>query len=229
MDAEQRAHQEDRAEEEALEQDGAAGPPPALDFPVIGIGASAGGLRAYETFFDEMHEATGMAFVLVQHLDPHHQSELAELLQNHTRMPVLQVEDGTHVEPNHVYVIPPGTSLSIEGGVLRLSDPVKRRGHRAPIDLFFRSLAEDQGERAVAVVLSGTGSDGTLGLKAVKERAGITMAQDPDDAEYDGMPRSAIATGLVDVALPAGELARKLVEYSRNADRIRLPKEPDAL
>ncbi|HMB93447.1 MAG TPA: chemotaxis protein CheB, partial [Rhodothermales bacterium] len=202
---------------------------PTAAFPVVGIGASAGGLRTFGDFFDALPANSGMAFVLVQHLDPNHESELAELLQNSTSMEVRQVEDGTEVEPNHVYVIPPGTSLTIEKATLRLTEPTKKRGHRAPIDLFFRSLADDQGENAVCIILSGTGSDGTLGLKAIKERGGVTMAQDPGEAEYDGMPRSAVATGLVDLVLPVRELAEKLAAYQNTASQIQLPDEVEDL
>lgn len=198
-------------------------------FPVVGIGASAGGLKAFEQFFKKMPEKSGMAFVLIQHLAPHHESELAELLQNHTRMKVTQVEDETPVQPNHVYVIPPGKNLSIKERILYLSEPTQQRGYRAPIDFFFRALAEDQGENAVCIVLSGTGTDGTLGLKAVKERAGVTMAQDPKDSEYDGMPKSAVHTSLVDLVGTAGELAEKLVEYKDNAAKIQVPEEEEAL
>lgn len=198
-------------------------------FPIVGIGASAGGLSAFEQFFQAMPETSGIAFVLVQHLAPDHESELAELLQNYTRMTVTQVEDKFQVQPDHVYVIPPGKSLSIEGGVLHLSAPQLARGRRAPIDLFLRSLAEDQGENAVCIILSGTGTDGTLGLKAVRERAGLTMVQSPEEAEYDGMPQSAIRTGLVDVIGTAGELAQKLVEYKQSAAKIQLPHEVEAL
>lgn len=198
-------------------------------FPIVGIGASAGGLKAFEQFFQNMPQNSGIAFVLIQHLAPHHESELAELLQNHTRMKVMQVTNNVKVEPNHVYVIPPGKSLSIKERTLFLSEPIEKRGHRAPIDFFFRSLAEDQGENAICVVLSGTGTDGTLGLKAVKERAGITMAQSTTDAEYDGMPKSAIRTGLVDLVGTAGELAQKLISYKNSAEQIQLPQEDEAL
>ncbi|MCB0166165.1 MAG: PAS domain-containing protein [Anaerolineae bacterium] len=198
-------------------------------FPIVAIGASAGGLKAFEQFFQKMPKNSGMAFVLIQHLAPHHDSELAELLQNHTRMKVTQVENKTPVKPNHVYVIPPGKSLSIQNRTLYLSEPVERRGYRAPIDLFFRSLADDQGENAICIVLSGTGTDGTLGLKAIKERAGITMAQSTTDADYDGMPKSAIRTGLVDLVGTAGELAEKLLSYKDSKTKIHLPEEEEAL
>ncbi|PAP76944.1 PAS domain-containing protein [Rubrivirga marina] len=196
-------------------------------FPVVGIGASAGGLRAYQTFFSALPPEPGMAFVLIQHLSPDHESALAELVQTQTRMSVAQVGDHPAVEANRVYVIPPGKHLVIEGGSLALKEPGPGRGKPSTIDHFFRSLAEDMGERAVCIVLSGTGSDGALGLKAVKERAGLTMAQDPDDADYDGMPRSAVATGLVDVVGSAAELAQMLVRVRHSAREIVIPAQDD--
>ena len=213
--------------------DGAADGAAPGAFPIVGIGASAGGLRAFQTFFSSLPPEPGMAFVVVQHLSPDHESALAELVQTQTRMSVAQVRDPTPVEANRVYVIPPARRLEIEGGRLRLVDPDPGRGRPSTVDHFFRSLAEDAGERAVCVVLSGTGTDGALGLKAVKERSGLTMAQDPDDADYDGMPRSAVATGLVDLTGTAAELAQRLVEVRESAAQIQIPApdedEPDAL
>lgn len=203
-------------------------PPPAC-VPIAGIGASAGGLRAFETFVSALPSTLEMAFVLVQHLSPDHESELAQLLQNHTRMNVSQVEDGMAVEANRLYVIPPGKTLKIQDGALHLSEAVAKQGYKAPIDQFFRSLAEDQGDQAVAVVLTGTGSDGSLGVKAIKEQNGLCMAQDPTEADYDGMPRSAIATGTVDVVAPVHELAEKLIAYQRDAERVQLPDTPESL
>ena len=200
----------------------------ATSFPIVGIGASAGGLHAFERFFGSLPDKPAMAFVLVQHLAPDHESELPELLQNHTRLKVAQVTEPTRVKPNGVYVIPPGKRLSIQDGVLHLSDPEQPRGQRSLINLFFRSLAEDQGERAVCVILSGTGSDGSLGLKAIKERGGITLAQTPEDAEYDGMPKSAVSTGQVDLTGTAEELAEQLVSYRQSAAKIDLPSEEEA-
>ncbi len=191
-------------------------------FPIVGIGASAGGLKAFETFFKNLDAESGMAFVLVQHLDPNHRSELAGLLQNHTSMPVTQVEDSPKVEPNCVYIIPPNKHLEISGGKLRLSER-EQRGSHAMIDLFFRSLAEDQGANAVCVILSGTGTDGTQGLKAIKEKGGLTFAQREEDAEYDGMPRSAAATGLVDFVLDVAQIPGKLVQVKSHAETLDLP------
>jgi two-component system CheB/CheR fusion protein len=198
--------------------------------PVVGLGASAGGLAAAEDFFRGLPEKTGLAFVVVQHLAPDHESEMAELLQNHTRLPVAQAEDGQAVEADHVYTIPPGRQLTLEDGVLHLAPAEGSRGHvQAPIDRFFRSLAADQGSEATCVILSGTGTDGTLGLKAIKEAGGLTLVQDPKEAEYDGMPRSAVGTGLADITAGARELAERLVEFRDSADRIDVPEEPDEL
>ncbi len=196
---------------------------------VVGLGASAGGLETFQTFFSRMPDEPGMAFVLVQHLDPNHESLMPELLSRHTAMPVDAVQDETPIEPNHVYVIPPNATLTIDGGVLRVTEPREPRGHRTPIDNFFRSLAEDQRERAVCVVLSGTGSDGTLGLKAVKECGGLAVAQAPDSAKYDSMPRSAIATSLVDLVLPVQEMPAQLLEYAEHLRTLEQEKGTDGI
>ena len=156
-----------------------------------------------------------MAFILIQHLDPTHASMMVDLLAGHTPMTVQQAADGMPLEREHVYLIPPGTYLSIRGGALRLSEPRERHGARLPFDFFLRSLAEELGERAICVILSGTGGDGSLGLKAVKEKGGLVIAQDPDDAEYDGMPRSAIMTGAVDLVLPVAKIPETLAKYGR--------------
>ncbi len=183
---------------------------------VVGLGASAGGLDAFRRFLSAMPDDTGMAFVLIQHLDPTHPSLTAELLGNHTRMGVLQVEDEMRAEPNHVYVIPPNKYLTISGQTLHLTDPVERRGVRVPIDFFFRSLADDQQERAIGIILSGTGTDGTLGAREIKAAGGMVMAQAPEFAQYDGMPRSVIASGAVDYVLPVEKMSEVLGRYARH-------------
>jgi two-component system CheB/CheR fusion protein len=162
----------------------------AANFPVVGIGASAGGLAAFEAFFSGMPTDTNpnMAFVLVQHLAPDHKSMLTDLIGRFTRMQVFEVEDGMQVQPNCAYIIPPNRDMAFIDGTLQLLSPVEPRGQRLPIDFFFRSLALDQRERAIGIVLSGTGSDGTLGVRAIKAEGGMVMAQDPDSAEFDGMP-----------------------------------------
>ena len=163
-------------------------------FPIVGIGASAGGLEAFSALLKRLPPDTGMGFVLVQHLDPEHESALPQLLGRATSLPVHEVTNNLRVEPNHVYVIPPNTNLSITAGVLTLGPRPKTRTPHRSIDFFFEALAKDQRDRAIGVVLSGTASDGTLGLEAIKAEGGITFAQD-DSARYDSMPRSAVAAG----------------------------------
>lgn len=180
---------------------------------VVGLGASAGGQEAFEKFFAHMPADSGLAFVVIQHLDPTHKSILAELLQRYTSLKIWQVRDGMRVEPNCVYVIPPNRNLAILQGMLYLLEREASRGLHLPIDSFFRALAQDQGDKAVGIILSGTGSDGTLGLTAIKGEGGLTMVQEPASAGYDGMPRSAIATGLVDYVLPAEQLPGQLLAY----------------
>jgi two-component system CheB/CheR fusion protein len=194
-----------------------------LDFPVVGLGASAGGIEALQQFFDHMPPANGMAFVIVLHLSPHHESNAAAILQRHTGMPVLQVTEPVQIAADHVYVIPPSADLVMDDGWLRLAEPARVRGPLVAIDLFFRTLAAVHQSRAVCAVLSGTGSDGAIGLKRVKELGGVTLAQVPDDANFSEMPRSAIATGMVDFVLSAAEMPQRLVELWRNAQRIWLP------
>ena len=186
-------------------------------FPVVGIGASAGGLDAFKKFLSAVPTDSGMGFVLIQHLDPAHRSLTAELLAKDTTMKVAEVKDQMPVEVNRVYVIPPNKYLAIRDGILHLSAPITDRGMRMPIDFFFRSLSESQDEKAIGIILSGTGSDGTFGLKAIKGHGGLAIAQTPDTAQYDGMPRSAIATGIVDYVLPIQEMPRMLVHYVQHS------------
>jgi two-component system, chemotaxis family, CheB/CheR fusion protein len=193
--------------------------PTAVGFPIVGIGASAGGLAAFEAFFSGMPADAdpGMAFVLVQHLDPNHKSILGDLIRRYTRMQVFEVEDGMVVRPNCAYIIPPNRDMAFLSGTLQLLEPSSPRGQRLPIDFFFRSLAQDQRERAIGIVLSGTGSDGTLGVRAIKGERGMVMAQNPASSEYDGMPRSALATGLVDYELPPAEMPTQLMAFVARA------------
>jgi len=184
--------------------------------PVVGIGASAGGLEAFTKLLKHLPDDTGMAFVLVQHLDPTHASALTEILSRATTMPVTEVRDGIRAEPNHVYVIPPNTNMAILHHTLSLMPRTEKHGLHLPIDYFLRSLAEDRRSRAVGVILSGTASDGTLGLQAIKAEGGITFAQDEESARYDGMPRSAIGSGCVDCVLPPEGIARELARLSRH-------------
>ncbi|HEU0179969.1 MAG TPA: PAS domain S-box protein [Blastocatellia bacterium] len=185
-------------------------------FPVVGIGASAGGLEAFRQLLEHLPTDTGMAFILVQHLDPAHESILTELLSKATPMPVSEVVEGVAVEPNHIYVIPRHANMAIAQGILRLLPREDTRGQRHPIDFFLRTLAEEQSNRAIGVILSGTASDGTLGLEAIKAEGGITFAQDEDSARYDGMPRSAIAAGCVDFVLPPDRIAEEIARIARH-------------
>jgi two-component system, chemotaxis family, CheB/CheR fusion protein len=185
-------------------------------FPIVGIGASAGGLEAFEQFFSHVPENCGMAFVVIQHLDPNHKGMLPELLQRVSKLEVIQVKDHMKVQPNHAYVIPPNKTMSISNGVLRLFPPKELRGLRLPIDCFFLSLAEDQGEHGVGIILSGMGSDGTIGLQAIKEKNGVAMAQEPSSAKFDSMPRHAIQSVDLDAVAPAKELAEKLFGLFKN-------------
>ena len=193
--------------------------PPKQDFPIVGIGASAGGLAAFEKFFSAIpnRTETGMAFVLVQHLDPNHKSILTDLIGRYTQMPVYEIKDGMVVQPDCVYVIPPNHDLVLEYGTLQLLEPAEPRGHRLPIDLFLRSLAQSKQELAIGIVLSGTGSDGTLGVRAIKAEGGMVMVQSPESSEYDGMPSSAITTGLADYVLTPAEMPAQLIAYVTQA------------
>lgn len=211
------APQQNEQQEEVLPGEGS------VPFPIVGIGASAGGLKALQQFFTQMPADTGMAFVVILHLSPEYESNLAGVLQQTTAMPVTQVTEAVRVEPNHVYVIPPTRQLSMSNDTIQLEDLIELPGRRASVDLFFRTLAETQGRRAAAIVLSGTGADGAVGIKRIKERGGVTLAQDPQEAEFDGMPRSTIATGLVDFVLPVGEMPETLMTYWRSGETVNLP------
>jgi two-component system CheB/CheR fusion protein len=197
--------------------------------PVVGIGASAGGLEALKAFFGAMPPKTGLVFVVVVHLDPTHESLMPELLSHVTGLAVEQARDRQPLEVDHVYVIPPNRTLTIDQGLLRVREVADRRSLRGAIDHFFRSLAEAEGDRAVAIVLSGTGTEGTLGARAVKAEAGLVMAQAPDTAAQPGMPTSVIATGLVDVVLAPDKLPQALLAYIRNTGtRHAHPAAPEA-
>src|SRR5271155_5390818 len=195
------------------------------DFPIVAIGASAGGLDACRKLLDALPTPNGMAFIIVQHLDPSHDSMMVDLLADHTSMPVLLATDGMRIDRARVYVIRPGVYLAAdENGALRLSKPQARHGARLPFDFLLNSLAREHGARSVCVVLSGTGADGSLGLRAVKESGGLVIAQDISEADYDGMPRSAVATGAVDLVLRTAKIAEALV--ARERGRVFVPERP---
>ena len=221
MTRKKRSIQKEKVEAGASEEvrSSAGSEEPAKGFPVVGIGASAGGLAAFEAFFAGMpaNKDPGMAFVLVQHLAPDYKSILTDLIRRCTRMEVLEVEDGMVVRPNCIYIIPPNHDMAFLNGALQLLPPAEPRRQRLTIDFFFRSLAQDQREQAIGIVLSGTGSDGTLGVRAIKGEGGMVMAQSPESTEFDGMPCSAIATGLVDYVLPPAEMPARLIAYAAHA------------
>jgi two-component system CheB/CheR fusion protein len=213
--------QQDPGNEPALPRDE---PPAKNPFMIVGVGASAGGFEAFKELLEALPAPTGMAFVFIQHLEPSHESMLPALLGRCTTMPVSQALDGTAVEPDHVYVVPPNANLIILGGVLTLQVIDKSAGRHKTIDFFFRSLASDQGNKAVGVVLSGTASDGVLGLKAIKAEGGITLVQDEQSAKFDSMPRSAIMAGVADFVMPPRDIARELIKIKNHFPRlVRLP------
>jgi len=201
-----------------------------LPFPVVGIGTSAGGVGALQTLFEQMPSGSGMSFVVVIHLSPVHESNVDHILRAVTRMPVVQVNESTRIERDHVYVIPPNRHLLMQDGTLEVAPFPQRHGGATSIDSFFRTLAVTHKEHAVAVVLSGTGSDGSVGVKKVKEQGGVIIAQAPTDAEYDSMPRNAIGTGAVDFVLPVSHIPERLLQLWQNMQQIQLPAvgDPDA-
>ncbi len=203
------------------------GVPSHLTFPVVGIGASAGGLVAVQQFLEHMPADSGMAFVIVLHLSPRHESSADKILQRSTRMPVMQVKDTTRIECDHVYVISPRLDLKMLDGTLVVAPSTRPRGALVAIDLFFRTLADAHRDRAIGIVLSGTGADGTVGIARLKEQGGVTLAQSPLDAEYDDMPKSAISSGNVDFVLAVTDMPQQLLDIWKNARSILLPN-PEA-
>ena len=195
------------------------------DFLVVGLGGSAGAISAFKEFFRHVPPRSGMAYVIILHLSPEYESHLAEVLQQATEMPVEQVNESVHVEPERVYVIPPNKSLTMSDGMLTLSDVTGYEQRRAPVDIFFRTLADSHDSRAVAVVLSGTGANGSMGMKRVKEMGGLVLVQEPAEAEFDEMPRNSIATGLVDQVLPVAEMPARIKAYWEQLGSLRLPAE----
>jgi len=192
-------------------------------FPIVGIGASAGGLEALKNFMSNTPTDMGVGFVIIQHLDPSHKSSMAEILQKYTSMKVSQVKDGMTVEPNQVYVIPPDRDMGIINGTLQLLEPSEPHGLRTPINFFLKNLAEDQKDNAIAVILSGYGSDGSIGLKYIKTEGGLAIAQAPETAGSSGMPQNAIKTGLIDITSPPDEMPKKILSYIRSS-RKNIPK-----
>ena len=189
------------------------------EFFVVGLGASAGGLEAFTKFFDAVSTDTGMAFVLIQHLDPTHKSMMVDLLSAHTSMPVQEAADAMIVEPDHIYIIPPGRYLALRDGALHITQPRERHGARLPFDFFLKSLADDFGSQSICAVLSGTGSDGSEGIKAIHDKGGFVLAQDPGEAGQTGMPKNAILTGSVNLTLPVAEMPAALIHYARHGHK----------
>src|SRR6266404_7408186 len=200
-----------------------------ISFPVVGVGASAGGFEAFAEMLSALPADTGMAFVLIQHLDPTHESMLAPLLARKSPLPVTQVTEGMAVEPNHVYVIPPNAKMGIQNGHLKLMTRAGAGEKNMPIDYFLQSLAAYCKDEAIGVILSGTATDGTIGLKAIKSEGGICFAQDEESAKYPGMPESAIAAGCVDFVLPPRKIAAELTRIARQKPSIPLASSPDAV
>jgi two-component system, chemotaxis family, CheB/CheR fusion protein len=196
------------------------------DLIVVGIGASAGGIQALKIFFENVAENSGMAYVVILHLSPSHDSKLAEILQVATKIPVQQVREKIKLQPNHVYVVPPNQHLLVVEGHLAVSRNTRTEDRTAPVDMFFRTLADTHGPRAIAVVLSGTGANGSMGLKRVKEMGGAAFVQNPRESEFNEMPRNAISTELVDDVLPVAEIPGKILAYKQNLLSFELPIEP---
>jgi two-component system CheB/CheR fusion protein len=193
--------------------------------PMVGIGGSAGAIKALQAFFEAMPPDAGMSFVVILHLSPDHESTLTEMIQRWTKMKVKQAADAEKAEPNTVYVIPPAKHLTATNGHFRLTDLDREHGRRVAVDLFFRSLADTHGPHAAAIVLSGADGDGMLGIRRIKERGGLTIAQDPDEAEHDAMPRTAISSGMVDWVLPTAQMPERLLKYISTEKELQLPPE----
>jgi PAS domain S-box-containing protein len=200
---------------------------PKEDFLIVGLGASAGGIQAFQEFFQHVPPKTGMAYVVILHLSPDHDSKLANVLQTTTKMPVQQVNKKVKVEPDHVYVVPPNQHLTMSDGYIVVSANTQVEDRRAPIDIFFRTLAESHGSKAIAIILSGTGANGSMGLKRVKEKGGATFVQNPREAEFNEMPRNAIATELVDEVLNVADIPAKIIAYKNSLGKIQIPEEPE--
>ena len=193
---------------------------PARKLVVVGLGASAGGIEALRAFFTGVSRRSGSAYVVILHLSPDHDSKLAEVLQVTASIPVTQVTQPVHIEPDHVYVVPPNRRLDISGRMLTVSEMTQHEQRRSPVDVFFRALAESHGSRSVCVVLSGTGANGSAGLKRVKEYGGLAIAQNPEEAGYADMPSNAIATGLVDLVLPVAEMPARIADYHSRLQQL---------
>lgn len=195
------------------------------EFLIVGMGASAGGIQSLKEFFMHVPADSGMAYVVILHLSPDHDSKLAEILQSVTKIPVTQVKEKTHIKPNHVYVVPPNQHLTMNDGSIIVSPNTQVEERRAPVDIFFRTLADEHGPRAICVVLSGTGANGSMGLKRIKERGGAAFVQNPREAEFNEMPRNSIATELVDEVLPVADIPAKIIAYKTSLGTVHISEE----
>ena len=201
--------------------------PDADQFLITGLGASAGGIQAFQEFFQHVPEKSDIAYVVILHLSPDHDSRLAQVLQSVTKMPVMQITEKMKVQPNHVYVVPPNQHLTMEDGHIVVSPNIQIEDRRAPIDIFFRTLAEEHGTRSIAIILSGTGANGSMGIKRIKEKGGAAFVQNPREAEFNEMPRNAIATGLVDEVLNVAELPSKIIAYKNSLGKTHISEEAE--
>jgi two-component system, chemotaxis family, CheB/CheR fusion protein len=198
------------------------------EFLIVGLGASAGGIHAFKEFFQHMPPKSGIAFVVILHLSPDHDSKLAQVIQTTTQMPVSQVMEKVAVVPDHVYVVPPNQHLTMQDGSIIVSPNTQIEDRRAPVDIFFRTLAEEHGSRAIAIILSGTGANGSMGIKRIKEKGGVAFVQNPREAEFNEMPRNSIATGLVDEVLNVAELPAKIIAYKNSLGKVLISEEPES-
>lgn len=198
------------------------------EFLIVGIGASAGGIQALQEFFRRVPEESGMAYVVILHLSPDHDSQLAEVLQRETKLQVFRVTERVRILPNQVYVVPPNQHLTMEGEFITISKNATVEERRAPVDIFFRSLADEHGPRAVSVILSGTGANGSMGLKRIKERGGACFVQNPKEAEFNEMARNAIATDLVDEILPVADIPFKIISYKEGQNMIGITSDAES-
>src|SRR6266566_1872576 len=214
----------DNSENKASNASQPAAHPSKHKFPVVGLGASAGGIQALKDFFRQVPQKSGMAYVVILHMSPEHESKLAEILQVTSPIPVTQVKEREEIKPDHVYVVPPDRNLAMSDGHLTLTKKIGAQERRSPVDLFFRTLAETNEERGVSVILSGTGANGSMGIKRIKEHGGVAFVQDPEEAEYNDMPNNAIATGMVDYVLPVADIPSKIISYKQHLGTVRIPE-----
>jgi chemotaxis response regulator CheB len=196
------------------------------EFLIVGIGASAGGIQALQEFFRQVPQDSGMAYVVILHLSPDHDSQLAQVLQREAKISVTQVTERVAIRPDHIYVVPPDRHLTIEGNYIAVTPNLYIEERRAPVDIFFRTLADQNGPRAIAVILSGTGANGSMGIKRIKERGGAAFVQNPREAEFSEMPRNSIATELIDEVLNVGDIPAKIIAYKLSMSSVQIAVEP---